>query len=65
MDSEETCLPFFPQRLGGGEQGWGEDRWARAALGVCVRWFRVSSTSLLQPLVSPMGCDGIRFSVNK
>lgn len=23
MDSEETCLPFFPQRLGGGEQGWG------------------------------------------
>lgn len=34
--------------------------WVRAAVGVRFRWESLLPPSLLQPRVSPMGCDGIR-----
>lgn len=37
--------------------------WVRAAVGVSFRWVSLLPPSLLQPRVSPMGCDGIRYSV--
>lgn len=36
----------------------------RAAVGVSFRWVSLLPPSLLQPRVSPMGCDGIRYSMN-
>lgn len=39
-------------------------QWIRAAVGVSVRWVSLLPPSLLQPRVSSMGCDGIRYSLN-
>lgn len=35
----------------------------RAAVGVSVRWVSLLPPSLLQPRESPMGCNGIRYSM--
>jgi len=36
----------------------------RATVGVSFRWVFLLPPSLLQPRVSPMGCNGIRYSMN-
>lgn len=38
--------------------------WRRAAVGVSVRWEFLRPPSLLQPRVSPMGCNGIKYSLS-
>lgn len=54
-------LPFSPQSVG--EQG-GWVHGVRAAVGLSVRWISLLPPSLLQPLVSPMGRNGIRYSMS-
>lgn len=45
----------------GGGGGGGGVHWTRAAVGVNVRWEFLLPPSLLQPRVSPMGCNGIKY----
>lgn len=59
LQTSHTKTTFSPQSV----EGQGE-HWVRAAVGVSFRWVSLLPPSLLQPRVSPMGCNGIRYSMN-
>lgn len=56
--------PFFSLAARGQDGGGRGIIWMREAIGVSVRWGFLKPHSLLQPRVSPMGCNGIKYSAS-